>query len=62
MSEKKEYVSSKTMARELDLSIRTIQEWCKQKKIKTAYKISGDWRVERSIWEEFKQRILTQAS
>ena len=55
------YVSSKTMAEELDLKLRTIQEWCKSGKIPDAYKLGHDWRVPRDKWEAFKKRIMKAA-
>lgn len=56
----KKYISTKTAAEELDLSKRTIQEWCKQGKVK-AVKMGHDWRIERGDWEEFKARIMKAA-
>lgn len=55
------YVSSKTMAEELDLKLRTIQEWCKTGKIPNAYKMGHDWRVPRDKWETFKKKLMKAA-
>lgn len=52
-----EYVSTETAAAELDLDLRTIQKWCKIKKIK-AYKLGKEWRIPKSEWDTFKKRIL----
>lgn len=56
-----EYVSTFTAAEEIDLDLRTIQKWCKMKKIK-AYKLGKEWRIPKSEWETFKKRILQQVA
>lgn len=56
-----EYVSTETAAQELDLEVRTIQKWCKIKKIK-AYKLGHEWRIPRECWEEFKKRIILEVA
>lgn len=58
---KLEFVSTATAAQELDLAVRTIQEWCKQKKIK-AFKMGHDWRIQKDDWETFKKRLMSEAS
>jgi excisionase family DNA binding protein len=57
----KDYVSTETAAHELDLEIRTIQNWCKMKKLK-AYKLGKEWRIPRPVWDEFKKRVLIEVS
>lgn len=56
----KTYISTKTAAEEIDVAIRTVQEWCKQKKLE-AKKMGNDWRIERAVWEDYKARILKAA-
>lgn len=61
MDKKKSWISSKTAAEDMDLAVRTIQEWCKSGKIK-AKKLGKDWRILVADWEEFKARILKDAA
>jgi len=59
MGEKKlEYVSSRSVAQDLDLKVRTVQDWCKRKKFK-AYKLGREWRILKSDFEEWKKRNIT---
>lgn len=55
-----EYLSSKTVAKELDLALRTVQEWCKQKRFK-AYKLGNEWRILKADFEEWKKRNIRAA-
>jgi len=61
MSQNLEFISTDTAAVEISVAKRTIQEWCKQKRIK-ACKFGKDWRILRSDWEQFKKRKMQGAA
>lgn len=57
-----EYVSTVTAAEEIDLDARTIQRWCKMKKIPNAVKLGREWRIPKREWETFKARLMTRVA
>lgn len=59
--ENKSWISTRTAGTEVDISARTIQEWCKAKRIEGAVKFGRDWRIPKQKWEEFKKRLMKAA-
>jgi excisionase family DNA binding protein len=54
------FLKPEDIARELDIKVETVQGWCRTKKL-PAYKIGGEYRIERSDYEEFlRQRRTTE--
>lgn len=58
---KEEYITTDTIAKELELAKRTVQDWCKQKKIR-AFRLGKSWRILRSDFEEAKARLLKEVA
>ena len=46
------FLKPEDIARELDVKVETVQGWCRTKKL-PAYKIGGEYRIERSDYEAF---------
>lgn len=62
MSNIKEFISTKTAAKEMDLSVRTIQKLITEGKI-PALKMAGShiYLISRKTWEEWKARNVIAA-
>lgn len=56
----REFVTTKTAAKEVDKSPRTIRQYCKSGIIK-AKKWGRDYMIERQEWEEWKARKIVEA-
>lgn len=63
MGEKKisEYITLRTVARELDSNIRTVRGWAIAGKLES-HKLFNRHLVEREYFEEWKQRYLKKVS
>ncbi len=46
------FLKPEDIARELDVKVETVQGWCRAKKL-PAYKIGGEYRIERADYEAF---------
>lgn len=46
------FLKVEDIARELDVTIDTVRDWCRTKKL-PAYKIGREYRIERSDYEAF---------
>lgn len=53
----REYITTKTAAKEVDKAPRTIRQYCQLGTIK-AKKWGRDYMIERNEWEEFKARKI----
>lgn len=60
--ENKSWISTKTASEDIDLKVRTLQEWCKAGKVPGAFKIGKDWRIPKKNWDEFKKRLMNSAA
>jgi excisionase family DNA binding protein len=52
------FLKPEDIARELDVKVETVQGWCRTKKL-PAYKIGGEYRIERSDYEAFLAKRRT---
>jgi excisionase family DNA binding protein len=53
-----QWLSVEDIAKELSVSIDTVRNWIKQKKL-TAYRVGRDYRIKREDYEDFLKKRKT---
>ena len=54
-----QWLSVEDIAKELNVSIDTVRNWIKQKKL-TAYRVGRDYRIKREDYDKFLQERKTR--